>query len=202
MGHEAGSTARFGGQLSRGTALLESDRLVFRGDFRLAIPFRSMRSVEALRGELRIGFPGGTLRLTLGPAAAQWAQKILHPKSLLDKLGVKAGSTVSVLGVRDVDFRRDLATRTSDVADRRPRKNSDLIFFAANSVADLARLTELAGVLKKTGALWVIYPKGRPEIAQSAVLAASRQAGLVDVKVVSFSPLHTALKMVIPVARR
>jgi hypothetical protein len=34
------------------------------------------------------------------------------------------------------------------------------------------------------------------------VLAAGKQAGLVDVKVVSFSDTHTAEKFVIPVAKR
>ena len=33
-------------------------------------------------------------------------------------------------------------------------------------------------------------------------MAASKKAGLVDVKVASFSPTHTALKLVIPVSRR
>ncbi len=33
-------------------------------------------------------------------------------------------------------------------------------------------------------------------------MAAAKKAGLVDVKVVSFSATHTALKLVIPVARR
>jgi len=34
------------------------------------------------------------------------------------------------------------------------------------------------------------------------VIAAAKEAGLVDVKVVRFSDTHTALKLVIPVARR
>ena len=56
--------------------------------------------------------------------------------------------------------------------------------------------------LKANGALWVIRPKGRPEIPESAVMAAGKAAGLVDVKVVSFSPTHTAEKFVIPISKR
>jgi hypothetical protein len=56
--------------------------------------------------------------------------------------------------------------------------------------------------LKPNGALWVIRPKGRPAISERAVMAAGKAAGLVDVKVVSFSPTHTAEKFVIPVAVR
>jgi hypothetical protein len=50
--------------------------------------------------------------------------------------------------------------------------------------------------------VWVIRPKGRPDISERAVMAAGKAAGLVDVKVVSFSPTHTAEKFVIPVKAR
>jgi hypothetical protein len=56
--------------------------------------------------------------------------------------------------------------------------------------------------LKPNGALWIVRPKGRPEISERAVMAAGKAAGLVDVKVVSFSATHTAEKFVIPLAKR
>jgi hypothetical protein len=46
--------------------------------------------------------------------------------------------------------------------------------------------------------LWIVYPKGKQEITELQVIEAGRQAGLVDVKVVSFSATHTALKFVRP----
>jgi hypothetical protein len=202
VGLEALCTARFGKKTSKGKALLESEALVFRGEFRLAIPFRAMQSVKAVGGELRVEFAEGTASCALGPQAEKWAEKILHPKSLIDKLGVKPGAAISVLGVRDGDFLRRLEGRTKQIATARPRKDSDFIFLAAEVNADLPRLKSLVPFLKKTGAIWVIYPKGRPEITQAEVMAAAKQAGLVDVKVASFSATHTALKLVIPVARR
>jgi hypothetical protein len=48
----------------------------------------------------------------------------------------------------------------------------------------------------------VVYPKGQKHITEAGVFAAGKQAGLVDVKVASFSATHTALKFVIPVDRR
>jgi hypothetical protein len=50
--------------------------------------------------------------------------------------------------------------------------------------------------------LWIVYPKGKREIKEQQVLEAGKQAGLVDVKVVSFSATHTALKFVWPKAKR
>jgi hypothetical protein len=52
--------------------------------------------------------------------------------------------------------------------------------------------------LKPNAALWVIRPKGMAAISESEVMAAGKKAGLVDVKVVSFSDTHTAEKFVIP----
>lgn len=202
MGKEAECTVRFGGKISCGKALLESDALIFRGDFRLKIPFRAMKYVAAVRGVLRVEFPEGTARFELGPQAESWAQRILHPKSLIDKLGVKSGAVVSLLCMRDANFRQQLAERTANVADAKPRKDSDFIFLAADAKDDLKRLNDLTHFLKKTGALWVVYPKGQPHITQADVMAAAKAAGLVDVKVVSFSGTHTALKLVIPLTRR
>jgi hypothetical protein len=106
MGQEARTTVHIHGRAEQGKALLETDELVFRGDdgVRLKVPFREMRSVEAVNGELRFESGDGHAVLELGTQAAKWAQKILHPKSLLDKLGVKAGMRVLVLGWRTRGF--------------------------------------------------------------------------------------------------
>ncbi len=56
--------------------------------------------------------------------------------------------------------------------------------------------------MKGAAALWIVYPKGQKQITELDVLAAGRRAGLKDVKVVGFSPAHTALKFVIPVSSR
>ena len=202
MGQEADCTVRFGRKTSAGKALLESEELIFRGDFRLAIPFRAMKSVRAVNGELHIEFPDGAASFSLGPQAEKWAMKILHPKSLIDKLGVKPGAFVSVLGVSDVNFRRQLAERAAKIADGKPFKDSDFIFLATEARRDLLRLKSLIRALKTSGAVWVVYPKGQAHLREADVLAAGKHAGLVDVKVVAFSPTHTALKFVIPVSRR
>ena len=202
MGLESSCTVYFKGNSARGKLLLESDSLLFRGDFRLKIPFNSMRRVRADSGALRITFPDGTVSFDLGPAAVRWADKILHPPSLLDKLGVKPSMNISLLGVSDKAFLADLRSRTSRISSAKPAPNSDLIFLLADSKSALARLKTLRAFLQPAGALWVVYPKGQAHITQADVMAAAKSAGFVDVKVCSFSSSHTALKLVIPVVRR
>jgi hypothetical protein len=201
MGDEARCTLRFGDRVSEGRALLETHELVFRGDVRLAIPLRDVRSVVARDGELTLEFPAGTASFELGSRAERWAERIRKPKSLLDKLGVKADSRVAVLGVSDDAFLRELDERVGDVA-HEPRPDSDLLFLGAESVGDLTQLGRLRQFLKPNGAIWVVAPKGGREPREADVLAAGPPAGLVDTKVVRFSDTHTAHKFVIPVAQR
>ncbi len=77
-----------------------------------------------------------------------------------------------------------------------------MIFFGADSGKQLDRVPKLAAALAPAGALWIVYPKGQAIIRETHVIAAGRAAGLVDTKVVGFSPTHTALKFVIPSAQR
>ena len=203
MGQEKTCKLRLGKKLTEGKALLESEELIFRGkDLRLKIPFRQMSAIEAKDGWLRLNFSEGAAAFELGGHAAKWAEKIRNPKSLIDKLGIKPEHLVSVLGVRDDAFRRDLQSRTGNATDEKVAPDSDMIFLAADKTDDLNRMRALQASLKSNGAIWVVYPKGQKHITEAGVLAAGKQAGLVDVKVASFSPTHTALKFVIPVDRR
>ncbi len=202
MGQEAQCTVRIGRKTGRGKALLEHNALVFRGDVRLVIPFTEITAVTAVRGALRVTFSGGTAAFQLGPLAERWAERIRSPKSLVDKLGVKPGARVAVLGVADAAFQRQLRERTTDIASGQPRAGSDLIFLLAERKDALRRLRPLRARLKRNGAIWVVAPKGRGEVREADVLAAGKPAGLVDVKVVAFSETHTAHKFVIPVAQR
>jgi len=47
-----------------------------------------------------------------------------------------------------------------------------------------------------------VYPKGQKSVTESDIRSAGLETGLVDVKVVGFSPTHTALKFVLPKSRR
>src|SRR5215813_6363214 len=116
MGNEATCKVRFGEQESQGKALLETGEVLFRGDFRLKIPFSSIKSAKAVDGELRLQTAEGLASFHLGAAAVgKWLEKILHPKSRIEKLGVKAGSKVSLIGRFDADFLSEVRALTKSV---------------------------------------------------------------------------------------
>jgi hypothetical protein len=202
MGAEQLCTVRAAGKTSRGKALLETSEIIFRGDFRLKIPFASLQSTVAKDGELRLKWKDGSAVFELGDRAAKWADKILHPKSTAEKLGIKPGLIVSVCAIRDADFIRDLRSNAKAFSNTKLIKDSDLIFVGASESADLGDIGGPLPSLAKSGALWIVYPKGKQEIKEVQVIEAGRAAGLVDAKVVKFSETHTALKFVWPKTKR
>jgi hypothetical protein len=202
MGREVLCNVRSGGKAASCKALLETNEIVFRGDFRLKIPVAALTSVLARDGELHLTWLEGSAGLELGEQAEEWAHKILHPKSTAEKLGIKPGLAISAIAMGDGDFVNDLRAQSKFFSASRALKNSDLIFFGADKTGELARAKELARSLASAGALWIVYPKSRREITELEVLGAGKAAGLVDVKVVSFSATHTALKFVRPKTKR
>jgi hypothetical protein len=201
MGRESRCVGRFGRESGEGKLLLETKELIFRGAFRLNVPLKSIASAEAKDGELRIRFDGSTAFFDLGKPAEVWAKAIREPKGLLDKLGLKAGQRVAVLGIEDDVFVRDLKARGASVTAGKSR-DLDHLFFGIASEKDLRRIESLKSFLRPDGALWVVRPKGPDGVSEAATRAAGLGAGLVDVKVVAFSETRTAEKFVIPVAKR
>jgi hypothetical protein len=123
-------------------------------------------------------------------------------RSLLDKLGVRPDQAIAVLGIEDPSFLRELTERVAAFAQGSLSAKSDLIFLSVENVKDLARLKRLIPAIHKSGAIWIVYPKGQSHIREADVMAAGKSAGLTDNKVCRFSETHTALRFVIPLARR
>jgi hypothetical protein len=204
MGYDATCTLTFDGKTTPGTALLEHKDLVFRGPVRLAIPLSTITKATAREGTLHLRFGSKSAELTIGPAAEKWASRITNPPSRLDKLGVKAGMTVAVVGMSDDGFLAEVTERAEKVSRKAPSAGRpvDLIFFGVEHRAALERIASLVPLIQPAGAIWIVRPKGRKEITEAETMAAGKRAGLVDVKVASFSDTHTAEKFMIPVAKR
>jgi prephenate dehydrogenase len=133
----------------------------------------------------------------------------VYTTPLLDKLGVRPGMRIAIIGaLHDSDaeaaaFRTELADRTSDISDGQPAPETDIVFLAADATGELAALAEIRPRLRPAGAIWVVSRKGKAATLRDVeVMAAAREHGLVDNKVVSFSASRTALRLVIPVALR
>jgi hypothetical protein len=116
-------------------------------------------------------------------------------KSRMDKIGVKSGMRAAVMGVKDPTLSAELgaagATPVTELS------NLDLLFYAADDAHALARIEGLIPLLSEKGALWIVSRKGADAAVKDVeVMAAAKAHGLVDNKVVAFSPTHTSLRFV------
>jgi hypothetical protein len=191
LGKDATVTAAFADGADSGRLQYEPPKLLFRGAQRRVFEGEALKGARADGADLVLA--DGS-RFTLGEKqAASWADAILNPKGRLDKIGVKPGMRAAIMGVADPTFSAELAERgavpVSELADL------DLLFYAADSEAELARVDALVPMLNATGALWIVSRKGKTATVKDVeVMAAAKAHGLVDNKVVAFSPTLTALR--------
>lgn len=202
MGLERSCTAIIGGRRIDGVAHLEPAELRFAASPPLRIPLAADVRAEAKNGRLELAWPGGAAAFELGKDADAWALQIRYPRGRLDKLGIKPESIVSVLGLDEAAFEEELAGRTPHVTTGRLRKGSQILVTRVRTLADLDRLSAWRAGIAEDGAIWAVWTKGRKSLTETHVREAAKAQGLVDVKVMSFSPELSALKLVIPVALR
>ncbi|HET7467103.1 MAG TPA: DUF3052 family protein [Candidatus Dormibacteraeota bacterium] len=123
--------------------------------------------------------------------------EFVSTRSRLEKLGVKPGAKVALVGVDDPDFLRELRQRTPDITRGRPRGACDLVFLAADTRADLTRINDVKKWIEPNGAIWIVRPKGgRSELKDTDIIQAGLDSGLVDNKIMSFSETHGATRLV------
>ena len=203
MGQTVGCAARVDGRADRGTALLETDEVIFRGEAsRARVAFASIRSLTVKGEWLEIAHAAGALDLSLGKRAETWRAKIQKPKGIVEKLGVKPGARVAMVTLADAALAEGRAAAGAIVKSGAARGEVDVVLFGVEAERDLGRVTPLVSKLSRDGALWIVRPKGKEGVAEGAVRTAGLAAGLVDVKIARYSDTHTAHKFVVPVAKR
>jgi hypothetical protein len=202
MGREATCVAKSGGKSGEGKALLESDELIFRGEFRMRVPLREITTVSSRNGSLTVKWPGGKLALILGKDADKWAHAITNPKGLMEKMGVKPGLQVAIVGRFETSFRTEIMNALGVKPGVKPVPGCDLVFYLVVHENDPEKFKELIPAIAPDGGIWAVYPRGRKDVSEDTIRSAARGAGLVDIKIVRVSDTHGAVKLVIPKADR
>lgn len=182
--------------------LLETEELIVRGAIKTRIPLKTVDAAEVDGRKLIVSHGNSRTVLHLGPEAARWADRILNPRSRLEKLGVKPGMVVSCQGISDPALQDELTAAGATVSWGRIKKDSDLILLGVERDPEVSRIAPAVASLRPSGAIWVIHPKGKEGVKDTAIFAAGREAGLVATKVAKFSESHTAEKLVVPVGKR
>jgi len=122
-------------------------------------------------------------------------------RPLLDKLGVKAGMRVALVGFGDAAFEADLAGRGASVVDLSP--GLDLVFYRVERPSDLHGIADLRPMIHDAGAIWVLRVKGAERtVHDTDVIDAGRAFDLIDNKIASFSDTLAAMRLVVPLNQR
>jgi hypothetical protein len=185
------------------TVLLETDELIVRGDARVRVPRSAIERITSRAGVVTVTSPTAVVSLTLGAgAAAKWEKKLAEaPKRVIDKLDVKPGASVWINALADEELIAQLRERAGNVATR-AAKNCDGVFVQVNEPDELERIDRAAAAIKPDGAVWVVHPKGKRDVADTVIFARAKHLGLTYTKVARISDTLTAEKLVWPRASR
>jgi len=116
---------------------------------------------------------------------------------LVRKLGIKAGTTLALIGAPD-GFRRELVGLPGDVAvTTRAAGSPELVVWFVTRRKDLERRVERIGRLMTSG-LWIAWPKQASrmptDLTENLVRDAALPHGLVDYKVCAINATWSGLK--------
>ncbi|TAJ11101.1 MAG: hypothetical protein EPO68_14875 [Planctomycetota bacterium] len=206
MGKELDCNACFDwlddGKALAGRAFLETDEIRFRradGERGVRVKLAEFTRRTASAGKLVLARakPAARAEFRLGAAAAaDWLARIESPPSLCAKLGAKPGVDVRVHGALDAAVAQELDASGAAV---KRRGAARLNLLEARALADFARAASLAADLAPGAHLWVIYPKGRRDMSESALRSTLLPTGLRDTKTCRVSDVLTALRFSKPV---
>ena len=126
----------------------------------------------------------------------------MYTRSRTEKLGVKPGTRIAIVGLTDAGFVAEVKAAGGKVTTRPGAGPYDMMIVRLDSSADLPSLAAAKERIVPNGMIWAIWPKGRKEFREDDIRHFGPRAGLVDVKVMSFSDELSGLKLVIPLALR
>lgn len=197
MGKETTAKVTVGSKKAECVVLLEGTEIVIRGELKRKVPRARMKGLAAVGGVLSFEDGGERVKIELGEkAAAAWRDAIENPRSRVEKLGVKAGMTVCVLGDAGRDAVGEVEAVSGSKVSRRLVKSADVVLLVVREVAELETLATVKGSLAESGAVWVLWPKGRKDLRHEEVVAAAKRSGLVQTKSVGFSEELSGLRLV------
>src|SRR5580704_13029689 len=139
MGTEITGEAKYRRGKYRVSLHLDSKTLELRDELKLKIPLKDVRQAVAKDGQLAIAWNDEKIVLEVGAQSERLAKKILNPPSLLDKLGIKPKSTVSVVGLDDPAFLKDLRAHAGSVSEGKAKPQSDILIVRIDARKNLER---------------------------------------------------------------
>lgn len=194
MGLEAKCQARFGTQSAvLGKLHLDSVALTFSGGgIKWRLSLQAKRKAIVAEGWLFVASGRQSAAFELGNQARKWLEKIQHPPTRLDKLGIKPGHTCLLQGKFPPEFLAEL--KQAKVATSRSAGNSQVALLLVESPRELKRWDQLLLKAQPKTHFWLVWPKGTEAITQEDVLNYAADLGLGPNKSCAFDARLTAMR--------
>jgi len=201
MAMESACKLQIGRNHYDGRVRMEADHIDFTGSTKYRFRLTEIRSPRQDSDTLLFDFHGSPviLRLSSLRAATNWFEYMLHPRTLVDKLGVREGHRVRVLNLDDQDLVSMIQGRNATVISQSATA-CDMVMLGVERPSELRQIADLSEELHAEGAIWVVLPKSVRTVTKANVHAAAREAGLSQTEVVDYSETQAAYKMVRPAA--
>ncbi len=182
-----------------GRVRMEADHIDFTGPIKYRFRLSEIRSPRHDTDTLFFDFHGSPVSLKLSSvrAAAHWLDYMLHPRTLVDKLGVKQGHRVRVMNLDDNNLLSMIEGRNATLVSH-PATACDMVMLGVERPGELHQIADLSETLQPDGAIWVVLPKSVRTVTKANVFAAARVAGLSQTDIVDYSETQAAYKMVRP----
>ena len=132
------------------------------------------------------------------------AEKDYSHRDVVDKLGVRPGDAVALVGVPDSELRQKVLQRTGR-GPAAPGEPADVVLVWADAATDaVATLKDWKTKIEPSGGIWLLTPKRTQPgyVDQNDLIQAGKQAGVVDNKICSVSGTTSGIRFVIRKADR
>lgn len=203
MASESPCKLRMGREQYIGIARLDAEHIDFAGQTKFRFRFSEMRNPSLVDALLAFDFHGNPVRMDVGERAPKWLDSIRNPKSLSEKIGVRTGDVVRFVNFEDPILCEQIVQKDARMVGSEWKEPCNLIVFGVERPPELRQLESLAESVLPDGAVWVMLPRISKTITQSNILAAVRQAGLLDsIKPVTYSDSFTAYKVLAAARKR
>ena len=131
-------------------------------------------------------------------------EKDYSHRDVVDKLGVKPGQAVALVGVPEGELRHKVLERIGR-APAAADEPADVVLIWADAVTDaVATLQVWKSKIDPSGGIWLLTPKRNQPgyVDQNDLIEAGKQAGVVDNKICSVSDTTSGMRFVIRKADR
>jgi len=128
------------------------------------------------------------------------AEKDYSHRDVTDKLGLKPGQAVRVVGKGDKELLERVQVKTGRALSRSAKTPADVILYWPRSADEIVpTLMELKKDIHPNGGIWAITVKNGFDgyIKQDSLIPMGAAAGLVDNKICSLSDRESAMRFVI-----